>query len=96
MKPEPHNINPDLVALARTNGVVKQYIQLYLLETLTWEQSLEMMVLALGKELRAQNDMLVFVQQSESDRIKHKKNIKARKALKKSKQLLLVNKSDNP
>lgn len=59
MTPKPEDINPDIVALAKRNGMVRQFVELYLRGELTWTQALEMMVTTLGKEVIDQRKLLV-------------------------------------
>jgi hypothetical protein len=57
--PDFENLNPDIVHLARTNGTIKQCIELYLDGKATWLEATETMVLLLAKEYRAQQTILV-------------------------------------
>lgn len=50
--PDVYLINPTIVEIAKKNGFVRQSFNLYLAGKLTWEQALEMMLIALYEDYR--------------------------------------------
>lgn len=56
--PDFDRINPTIIAIARRNGFVQQPIQLYLHGDLTWQEALETMVCAIGREFTSQREMV--------------------------------------
>lgn len=57
--PDWERINPDIIALCQRNGMARGCMTEYLVGHLTWLEALETMVVALGKELVANQIVLV-------------------------------------
>ena len=63
--PDYGQLNPDIIALAHTNGWVRQSIILYLEGHITWIEALETMVLSVHKEFKLQQKLLNVVIQEQ-------------------------------
>lgn len=57
--PDFDKLNPQIVELARSNGYIRQPLELFLDGQLTWMEALELMVLVVGKEYRSQSKILI-------------------------------------
>lgn len=57
--PKWDNINPEIIALCSRNGMARGCMELYLNGDLTWMECLEIMVIALGKELVLNQSILI-------------------------------------
>lgn len=57
--PNWEDINPDIIRLCQRNGMARGCLNLYLEGKLSWLHCLETMVVALGKELVSNQDILV-------------------------------------
>ena len=58
-EPDFDQLNPDIIRLAQNNTLLKQPIILFLHGDLTWTEALEMMVVLMGKEYKAQRKVLM-------------------------------------
>lgn len=57
--PDFFNLNPDIIALCSRNGMARGALECYLDGQLTWVETLETMVTALGRELLMNQKILV-------------------------------------
>lgn len=65
--PDYDQLNTEIVQLARSNGNIRQPMELYLDGKLTWQEALETMVLLITKEFKAQQRILVVSLQEHPD-----------------------------
>lgn len=59
--PDYENLNPAIVNIARTNGFVRQPLELYLAGKLTWHEALELMVTSVYGQFKEQQTLLTDV-----------------------------------
>jgi hypothetical protein len=57
--PDASDLNPEIVRIANRNGFLRGFISMYLHGQLTWQETLENMVVTMMKEYDAQGQIMV-------------------------------------